>query len=127
MKRGVGEVRPIELLPCSKSCSEASKEGWSSKRVSSSCSLEVAMVLALAPPSAAAVRKLGITASVAWLWVVADVDDVEVGKGQGREGDEGARGNGDGDKGNVKAVLDGEDGHDPRRGLEMPERNARDP
>ena len=94
----------MSLLPCSKSCSEASKEGWSSKRISSSCSLDVAM-LALA----LGVRLSGACARPG---VVADVQGVEVGKGQGREGDEGARSNGDGEKGDVEAVLDGEDGHD---------------
>ena len=109
----------MSLLPCSKSCSEASKDGWSSKRISSSCSLDVAM-LALA---------LGVLlfCARARSRVVADVQSVEVGKGQGREGDEGARGDGDGDEGDVEAVLDGEDGHDlPSRGWRCLEK-ARDP
>lgn len=73
--------------------------------------MNVAM-LAFAAPSILLLLMRRLGAATARLRVVAGVDDVKVGKGQCRKGEEGTRSDGDGDESDVESVLDCEEGHD---------------
>jgi len=84
------------LLPGSKSCSEASKEGWSSKRPSSS---EMVVMLG----------EVEVRDGLGWPGMRPDVQQVEVGRGDEGEEDGGAGGDVDCDQGELDFVLDGKE------------------